>query len=132
MAKLNLSVPLVDEKGVPVGTTRSCYVLESDGETFKKKDGEYLVATITDPKNEKIVKDAIIEALLSDANENPQAALSKEVKAKRYSTFYKISQAKDLTKVDLSSEEITTVKEVCWLAMPTLLAGQIEHILEGK
>jgi hypothetical protein len=132
MAKLNLSVPLVDEKGVPVGTTRSCYVLESDGETFKKRGEEYVIATITDPKNERIVKDAIIEALLSDANENPQAALSKEVKAKRYSTFYKISQAKDLTKVDLSSEEITTIKEVCWLAMPTLLAGQIEHILEGK
>ena len=86
---------------------------------------------MTDPTEEISIKTAIVEALLSDASENPQAAVPSDEKSKRYATFFKVSQAKDDTKVELSTEDIVLIKKVCWLAKPTLIAGQIDHILES-
>lgn len=131
MAKKDLSVVLLDEKGQKLGATKQCYVLEPDKKTIAKQGEGYLMATITDPTEEVSVKSAIIESLLSDASDNPQAGVPSEEKAKRFAVFFKISQSKDDTKIDLSSDEIVLIKKVCWLAKPTLIAGQIDHILEG-
>lgn len=131
MAKKDLSVALLDEKGQKIGATKQCYVLEADKKTFVKQGEGYMVATLTDPTDEVSIKSVIVEALLSDASENPQAGVPSDEKSKRYAAFYKISQAKDETKVDLTTEDIVLIKKVCWLAKPTLIAGQIEHILEG-
>jgi hypothetical protein len=131
--KVKLNQKMKGRDGKPIGEITQGYALnEARTDLATDEKGNFLVVTFTDPKGEAItLKDICIRSLLSDAGDNPQSPLDKDIKAKRYALFYKLSNCKNGT-VELESEEITTIKDVIWLVEGTLMAGQACNMLEDK
>lgn len=125
--KIQLDQKLKDAKGRFFGEKIQCLVLNVDKELVKRSDGNYLTMSIDHEDFKRTLRNVIEESLLY---ENPKSPLSGKTKNERYKLWQKVSQA--VEQVDLTANEITTIKECIGDIQPILITGQCEELLEGK
>tara|TARA_R110000868_G_scaffold20369_1_gene86280 strand:+ start:820 stop:1131 length:312 start_codon:yes stop_codon:yes gene_type:complete len=93
-----------------------------------------LTTKILDTKGEPVkTEDAsvvMLGLLIEQAVLNPEESDKAERKSKDFALWY--DKIKDKTEADLTSEDITHIKKRVYGIYPTLWAGQVDMILEGK
>ena len=127
MTKIKLNTALRDAGGKEIGKDVECLIVKESGQFVLNENNEPIVAIKSFPDLKKTVKDIICESLLY---ESPQKPLSGAEKNKRYKLWFLVNSSKD--QVELSAEQIVTIKDCIGDIQPILIVGQCESLLEGK
>lgn len=129
--KLDLTTAIIGLEGKPVNGTKEVFVIRKNekGEDEFEKDssGKEIVLTIATPEQAFTIKKVLINSLLASSEEK----ISTEEKAKRFSLFFRIENAKT-DKIEFTAEEVTLCKKVVQENCSILVAGRACRILENK
>lgn len=99
---------------------------------LKNLDGTGMYENVTGKDGKVEKKDITLMVVLKHSLAQPLQGDDRAKKEKDFTLMIRIVTCKDKKGVDLSSEDITRLKEKVYELYDALVAGQVAYLLEGK